>query len=137
MKGRYNYDKLFGTNVFMSTNYFGICNVISRLEADPAFSNVGSDEFMSKFVNHDVPVVAKISSAMVRLREKERGLEETNKLLFSLQEEEQKHFQKIREDEEYNRLSTGEYKFLYYYYYIVECDFCSLLNTFEQRIFFV
>ena len=121
----------------MNTNYYDICNIISRLEADPAFLDVGSDEFMSKFVNHDVPVVAKISSAMVRLREKERGLEETNKLLFSLQEEEQKHFQKIREDEEYNRLSTGEYKFLYYYYYIVECDFCSLLNTFEQRIFFV
>ena len=82
-----------------------------RLEADPTFSNVGSDEFVSKFVQHEVPVVANISSVMVRIREKELSIEEMNNLLLSLQEEERAHLQKIEETERHNRLSPGTINF--------------------------
>jgi hypothetical protein len=66
---------------------------------------VGSDEFLSTFVQHELPVVANISSVLIRIQEKEIGLEEMNKLLLSLKEEQQRQLKIL--EERYNLISPG------------------------------
>ena len=79
------------------------------MNANKVFLNVDSPEFVTQFVQHEVPVVAAISSLMVRLRENEIVLDGMKEHLSTLREDEQRHLAKLQEDEEYNRLSTGKY----------------------------
>ena len=46
------------------------------IESDPAFTNVGSEEFVTKFVRHDIPAVANIATILLGIRDKELILQE-------------------------------------------------------------
>jgi len=87
-----------------------------RFESDPDFLNVGSDEFVRKFVQHDMPVVANIAAAMMNLSTLEMAVEELNVELDGVREEEKAHLEKEAEDRKYNRMSQGKKQILKIFY---------------------
>ena len=46
------------------------------IESDPAYTNVGSEEFESKFVRHKMPAVANIATILLGIRDKELELQD-------------------------------------------------------------
>jgi hypothetical protein len=54
------------------------------IESDPAFANVGSEEFVSKYVRHDMPAIANIATILLGIRDKELALQEKTSQLDEL-----------------------------------------------------
>ena len=54
------------------------------IENDHAFTNVGSEEFVSKYVRHDMPAVATIATILLGIRDKELALQEKTSQLDDL-----------------------------------------------------
>ena len=71
------------------------------------FSDIGSDQFISKYVHHEIVVVANIASAMMKLRASKDELESMKMELAALREEERAHLVEIELEKTYNRMSTG------------------------------
>ena len=54
------------------------------IESDPAFTDVGSEEFVSKYVRHDMPAIANIATILLGIRDKELALQEKTAQLDDL-----------------------------------------------------
>ena len=61
------------------------------IENDPAFTNVGSEEFVSKYVRHDMPAVANIATILLGIRDKELVLQEKTSQLDELKNKQMKN----------------------------------------------
>ena len=70
---------------------------MNRIEADPIFGNVGSEEFVTKYVHHDTLAIANIAKLLVEVNSKEKTLQDVKERL-----------QELRVAEKHNHLSTGE-----------------------------
>ena len=91
---------------------YGITIVWSyRIEEDQVFQDVGSDEFIRKYVQHEIPIVANIASAKMKVRASQIALESKKKELDALREEEKAYFAEIELEKTYNRMSTGSKSF--------------------------
>lgn len=79
------------------------------IQKDSVFSQIDSPEFLRKYINHDFPAVANIAASMLKLSEKKTDLQEMKLRLEALREEERAYLENLRLDQEYNRMSPGEF----------------------------
>ena len=77
------------------------------MQKDQVFSQIGSPEFMRKYVQHDFPAVASIAAALLKQNVKSTDLEEKKKQLEAIRAEERAHLAKIDLQKTHNRMSPG------------------------------
>ena len=77
------------------------------MQNDVVFSQIGSPEFVNKYVHHDFPPVASIAVALVKLNEQVADLQDKKIQLEALKEEERAYTEDLRREREYNRMSPG------------------------------
>ena len=94
--------------IHRSRKYIQLFRVYYRLEGDPDFLDVGSDEFRRKFMQHEMPVVATMASAMMDIRTLEMALAESKIELEGVREEEKAHLAEEEQKRQYNRMSQGK-----------------------------
>ena len=79
----------------------------NSIQKDSVFSQIGSPEFVRKYIHHDFPPVASLATALLKLNEMKTDLREKKIQLEALRAEERAHMENLRLDREYNRMSSG------------------------------
>ena len=77
-----------------------------RIESDPAFVNVGSEEFVQIFVHHDIPAISNIATILLSIAEKEVVLQEMQREIDHLREEQEQELTNVTSGDEIRVLST-------------------------------
>ena len=62
------------------------------IEGDPAFANVGSEEFVQSFVHHEIPAIANIATILLRIADKEVALQEVQREIDQSREDQNQEF---------------------------------------------
>ena len=72
------------------------------IESDPAFVNVGSEEFFQIFVHHEMPAISNIATILLSIADKELILQDVQREIDQLREE-----QKQKQRQELDTATPG------------------------------
>ena len=77
-----------------------INKLFCRIESDPAFVNVGSEEFVQIFVHHKIPAISNIATILLSIAEKEVIMQEVQREMDQLRDEQE-------QEQELNTATSG------------------------------